>query len=58
MNFQQYGPAKCSNDNGTHSQKSPVINKLIKEGKTKMIGAYYDVTSGKIYYEDDLKEWW
>jgi carbonic anhydrase len=39
-------------------KKSPVMNSLIKEGKLKMIGAYYDVTSGKIYYEDDLNEWW
>jgi carbonic anhydrase len=39
-------------------KKSPVINELIKESKLKMIGAYYDVTSGKIYYEDDLKKWW
>jgi carbonic anhydrase len=39
-------------------KKSPVMNELIKQGKLKMIGAYYDVTSGKIYYEDDLKKWW
>ncbi len=39
-------------------QKSPVMNELMKEGKLKMIGAYYDVTSGKIYYEDDLGKWW
>ena len=35
-------------------QKSPVMNELMKEGKLKMIGALYDVTSGKIYHEDDL----
>jgi carbonic anhydrase len=39
-------------------KKSPVINELIKSGKLKMIGAYYDVTSGKIYYEEDLEKWW
>lgn len=39
-------------------KKSPVINDLIKEGKLKMIGAYYDVTSGKTYYENDLEKWW
>jgi carbonic anhydrase len=39
-------------------KRSPVINDLIKEGKLKMIGAYYDVTSGKMYYEDDLNAWW
>jgi len=39
-------------------KKSPVMNELFKEGKLKMIGAYYDVTSGKIYYEEDLKKWW
>lgn len=35
-------------------QKSQVMNVLMKEGKLKMISAYYDVTSCKIYYEDDL----
>jgi carbonic anhydrase len=39
-------------------KKSPVINDLIKGGKLKMIGAYYDVTSGRTYYEDDLEKWW
>jgi carbonic anhydrase len=39
-------------------KKSPVINELIKSGDLKMIGAYYDVTSGKTLYEDDLKKWW
>lgn len=39
-------------------KKSPELNDLIKAGKLKMIGAYYDVTSGKIYYEDDLRDWW
>lgn len=39
-------------------KKSPVMNELIKSGALKMIGAYYDVTSGKTYYEEDLKEWW
>ena len=39
-------------------QKSPVMNELMKEGKLKMIRAYYGVTSGKIYYEDDLGKWW
>jgi len=39
-------------------QKRPVMNVLMKEGKLKMIGEYYDVTSGKIYHEDDLGKWW
>jgi carbonic anhydrase len=39
-------------------KKSTVINELIKAGNLKMIGAYYDVTTGKTYYEDDLKKWW
>jgi len=35
-------------------QKSPLIDQLIKDGKLKMIGAYYNVTNGKVIYEDDL----
>ena len=35
-------------------QKSLLINQLIKDGKLKMIGAYYNVTNGKVIYEDDL----
>ena len=35
-------------------QKSPVMNELMKEGKLKTIGTYYDLTSAKIYHEDDL----
>jgi carbonic anhydrase len=38
---------------GIH-KRSPIIDELIRTGKLKMIGAYYDVTSGKIYYEEDL----
>lgn len=38
-------------------KKSPIMNELFKEGTLKMIGAYYDVTTGKIFYEEDLKKW-
>ena len=32
---------------------SPVIAELIKEGKVKIVGAYYDLTTGKVAFMDD-----
>jgi carbonic anhydrase len=31
-------------------QQSPVIKELVKEGKVKIIGAFYDITTGKVIF--------
>ena len=31
-------------------RESPVINELVKQGAVKIVGAFYDLTSGKVIF--------
>jgi carbonic anhydrase len=33
-------------------RKSPVINELVKQGTVKIVGAFYDITTGKVSFID------